>query len=59
MIEQASKRSLELFKSGYFCAESVLLAIAENQGIQSDLIPRIASGFCGGISHTGNYMRSC
>ena len=53
MSEQASQRSLELFQSGYFCAESVLLAIAENQGIQSDLIPKIATGFCSGISRTG------
>ncbi len=53
MSEQASQRSLELFRSGFFCAESVLLAIAESQGIQSDLIPRIASGFCSGISRTG------
>ncbi len=53
MSEQASQRSLELFKSGYFCAESVLLAIAEAQGIQSDLIPKIATGFCSGISRTG------
>jgi C_GCAxxG_C_C family probable redox protein len=42
-----------LFKSGYFCAESVLLAIAEHQGIQSDLIPKIVTGFCSGISRTG------
>jgi len=54
MSEQASQRSLELFKSGYFCAESVLLAIAENQGIQSDLIPKIATGFCSGISRTSS-----
>ena len=54
MSEQASQRSLELFKSGYFCAESVLLAIAENQGIQSDLIPKIATGFCSGVSRTGS-----
>jgi C_GCAxxG_C_C family probable redox protein len=53
MSEQASRRSLELFRSGFFCAESVLLAIAESQGIQSDLIPRIATGFCSGISRTG------
>lgn len=53
MSEQASQRSLELFQSGFFCAESVLLAIAENQGIQSDLIPKIATGFCSGISRTG------
>ena len=44
---------MELFKSGFFCAESVLQAIAESRGIQSDLIPRIATGFCSGISRTG------
>jgi C_GCAxxG_C_C family probable redox protein len=53
MNEKASQRSVELFKSGFFCAESVLLAIAESQDIHSDLIPRIASGFCSGISRTG------
>jgi len=53
MSEQAPQRSVELFKSGFFCAESVLLAIAESQGIHSDLIPRIATGFCSGISRTG------
>jgi C_GCAxxG_C_C family probable redox protein len=53
MSEQAPQRSLELFRSGFFCAESVLQAIAESQGIQSDLIPRIATGFCSGISRTG------
>ena len=53
MNKQAPQRSVELFKSGFFCAESVLLAIAESQGIHSDLIPRIATGFCSGISRTG------
>ena len=53
MNEQAPQRSIELFNSGFFCAESVLLAIAESQGIQSDLIPRIATGFCSGVSRTG------
>jgi C_GCAxxG_C_C family probable redox protein len=52
MSEQASQRSVELFKSGYFCAESVLMALAESQGIHSDLIPKIATGFCSGISRT-------
>jgi C_GCAxxG_C_C family probable redox protein len=53
MIEQAAKRSRELFASaGYYCAESVLLAIAEQQGIQSDVIPRIATGFCSGMADT-------
>ena len=53
MNEQAPQRSVELFKAGFFCAESVLQAIAESQGIQSNLIPRIATGFCSGISRTG------
>lgn len=55
MNESASKRSVELFESGFLCAESVLMAIAENQRIQSDMIPKIASGFCSGISRKG-YM---
>jgi len=58
MSEQAPQRSLELFKSGFFCAESVLLAIAESQGIHSELIPGIASGFCSGISRTGGMCGS-
>jgi C_GCAxxG_C_C family probable redox protein len=45
-------RSRELFESGFYCAESVLLAIAESKGIESDLIPKIATGFCSGISRT-------
>jgi C_GCAxxG_C_C family probable redox protein len=53
MSDKVSQRSQELFGSGYYCAESVLLALAEFKGIQSDLIPKIASGFCSGISCTG------
>jgi C_GCAxxG_C_C family probable redox protein len=29
------------------------LAVAESQGIQSDLIPKIATGFCSGVARTG------
>jgi C_GCAxxG_C_C family probable redox protein len=53
MSEQVSQRSRELFEKGYYCAESVLLAMAESKGIQSDLIPKIATGFCSGVSRTG------
>ena len=52
MSDRAAKRSRELFDSGYYCAESVLLAIAENKGITSELIPKISTGFCSGISRT-------
>lgn len=30
----------------------MLLAVAESEGIQSDFIPKIATGFCGGVSRT-------
>jgi C_GCAxxG_C_C family probable redox protein len=52
MIDEVAQRSGELFDTGFYCAESVLLAIAESKGIQSDLIPKIATGFCSGISRT-------
>jgi C_GCAxxG_C_C family probable redox protein len=51
-IKEISRRSGEFFESGLYCAESVLLAIAEGKGIKSDVIPRIATGFCSGISRT-------
>jgi C_GCAxxG_C_C family probable redox protein len=54
MSSQAAKRSRELFENGYYCAESVLLAVAEEKGIESDLIPKIATGFCSGIAQTSN-----
>ena len=52
MIEEIARRSGELFQSGLYCAESVVLAVAEGKGLQSDLIPRMATGFCSGLSRT-------
>jgi C_GCAxxG_C_C family probable redox protein len=54
MTDDVTQRVNELFDSGYYCAESVLMTVAEAYGIQSDLIPNIATGFCGGISRTSN-----
>lgn len=51
--DQVAQRSEELFASGLYCAESVLQAVAESRGIKSDLIPKIATGFCSGLSRTG------
>jgi len=34
------------------CAESVLLAVSEGLGVASPLIPRVATGFCSGVSRT-------
>lgn len=30
----------------------MILAVTESEGIRSDLIPKIATGFCGGVSRT-------
>jgi C_GCAxxG_C_C family probable redox protein len=53
VIDQVARKSREHFISGYYCAESVLLAVSEAKGIQSELIPKIASGFCSGMARTG------
>ena len=51
--EDVGKRAEELFgKSGLHCAESVLKAVSEFAGIDSPLIPKIATGFCGGMART-------
>ena len=51
--QQVIQRARELFQSEYNCAESVLMALAEGQGIESEWIPRLATGFGGGIARTG------
>lgn len=40
------------YDAGYYCAESVLLAMASHLGLDSPWLPRIATGFCSGQSHT-------
>jgi len=51
--ESAGDEAARLFDEGLYCAESVLLALARRQGIESDTLPAIATGFCGGIARTG------
>ena len=53
MSEDVIQQSKRLFESGFFCAESVLMAVAESRGVRSELIPRIATGFCSGLARTG------
>ncbi len=43
----------ELFSSGLFCAESVVQAIAKSEGIESSVLPRVATALCSGMSRTG------
>jgi len=42
------------FDEGYNCAQSVLLTMSEYWNIKSDLIPKIATGFGGGIGRCGS-----
>jgi C_GCAxxG_C_C family probable redox protein len=42
------------FLSGYNCAESVLLTLAEHEGVQSELISKIATPFGGGIARSAS-----
>lgn len=52
--EQTAERAVALFGGGYCCSEAVLLAFSELAGVRSDLIPAMATGFCGGLARTGN-----
>jgi C_GCAxxG_C_C family probable redox protein len=47
-----SKLALKIFDSGLSCAEAVAIAGMKRLGRQNDLIPRIATGFGGGLSRT-------
>lgn len=42
----------EYFHSGLFCAEAVVTALAKAQGIDSELVPKMATAFCAGMSRT-------
>lgn len=39
----------ESFASGLYCAESVVLALADAQGVESELLPKVATAFCSGM----------
>lgn len=40
------------FNNGLMCAESVVRALTQAHGIESDLLPKAATAFCGGMSRT-------
>jgi C_GCAxxG_C_C family probable redox protein len=48
-VRKAAENS---FASGLYCAESVVLSLAKAHGIESDLVPKMATGFCGGMART-------
>jgi C_GCAxxG_C_C family probable redox protein len=52
-IKRVEKKAKEMFgPEGLLCAESVLKTVSDEAGVISPLIPRIATGFCGGIART-------
>lgn len=51
-VSTARKSAEDAFASGLFCAESVVVALASAQGIESDLLPKIATAFCSGMART-------
>jgi len=48
-------KAVSHFKDGYNCAETILMTFAESSGmINNNIIPRIATGFGGGIGRRGS-----
>lgn len=45
-------RSVALFDSEFYCAESVLQAVAEAMDVTCKLIPQIATGLCSGVARS-------
>jgi C_GCAxxG_C_C family probable redox protein len=51
--QQAGTEAWESFANGgLYCAESVLMALARRQGIATDNMVPLATGFCSGIART-------
>ncbi len=52
--KDAAEEAIRNFLNGYNCAQSVLLTIANHHKIRNALIPKIATGFGGGIGRCGS-----
>ena len=48
------EKAKTLFRESYNCSQSVLLAMCQHWGIESDLVPKIATGFGGGMGRSGS-----
>jgi len=53
-VLEISERAAKYFEAGFNCAESVLMSLAEPMAVRSDLIPKIATPFGGGIGRSGS-----
>lgn len=49
-VSDVKQSADEAFASGLYCAESVVYALAKAQGVESDVLPKIATAFCSGMS---------
>jgi C_GCAxxG_C_C family probable redox protein len=52
MLQTVGENAKAYFKEGYSCAEAVLKSVAEAKGIDSPLIPKIATAFGSGLAGT-------
>ncbi len=50
--EAPEAHAARLFAARHYCAEAVLMAGARHLGVESPLIPAIATGFCSGLART-------
>lgn len=48
-IRQAAENA---FSTGLYCAESVFSVLAKAQGVESELVPKLATAFCSGMART-------
>jgi C_GCAxxG_C_C family probable redox protein len=51
--EETVKLAEECAERGYLCSESVLIALSKAIDVESEIIPRIATGFAAGVARTG------
>lgn len=47
------ERCEALYNDGFYCAECVVQAVADHYSLESELLPRLATGFCSGMARTG------
>jgi C_GCAxxG_C_C family probable redox protein len=47
-------RATSFFLKGYNCSQAVLLIMLEHWGVKNELVPKIATGFGGGIGRCGS-----
>ncbi len=52
MKDEIKASAEDHFKNGLMCAESVVVTLTEAHGIESELLPKAATAFCGGMSRT-------